>query len=102
MRLLRETCNKVETNVLNSCRAQNGHCTIDMLAAMHASGSFQFVINERLRPKADAIEPCGNPSSCFFLSNGLGVRLKGNFLQRTRKRRAQRLHHLAKETGLEQ
>src|SRR6516225_2927411 len=102
MRLLREARNKVETNVLNSRRAQNGNSTIDMFAAMHASSSFQFVINERLRPEADAVEPCGNPSSRFFLFNGLGVCLERNLLQRTRKRRVERLHHLAKQTGLEQ
>src|SRR5215470_15076087 len=101
VRLFREAGDKVEADIANAGSAQNRNGAVDIFTAVHAAGSFQLIVNERLRPKANSVKAHGGPGGRLFGTNGFGIRFERDLLEGARKGLAQCLQYFGEELRFE-
>jgi len=81
--LFGKTGNQVEADIANAGVNKSWDGLVNIRAAVHAAGGFQFRIVERLRAKTDAIDTGSEPMASFFWIDGFGIGFQSDFFQGT-------------------
>src|SRR5260370_537675 len=77
--LVRQSCDEVEAESVESSLPQDLGRAEDVCAAMHSSGGDKFPVVEGLNAKTYAREACGFPGSGLFRSDGFGISFGRDF-----------------------
>src|SRR5208283_408065 len=101
VRLLWEAGDEIKADVVDASGVESGNGAVDVFAAMHAAGGFEFFIDKRLRAKTDAMEAGGGPLGGFLGVDGFRVGFESNFRKRAGEGIAQGLKHIVEEFRFE-
>src|SRR5882724_8034029 len=79
--LVRQSSNQIETDILEAGISKHLGCAEDVVAAVHAARSFEFIVLKRLHAHADAIESGLAPSGSLLVSNRFRIGLESDLFE---------------------
>jgi len=81
VRLVRQTGNQVEADILETSIAKNLGRAIDVVAAVHAARRFQLIVLKGLHAHADAIESGLAPCGGLLRDDRFGIGFEGDLFE---------------------